>query len=38
MVAWLKTHFYGESLEEYFTGEIVQKDIDQGNIVSVGTR
>jgi pimeloyl-ACP methyl ester carboxylesterase len=38
MVAWLKTHFYGESLEEYFTGEIAQTDIDQGNIVAVGTR
>jgi len=38
MVAWLKTHFYGESLEAYFTGEIAQNDIDQGNIVAVGTR
>ena len=38
MVAWLKTHFYGESLEAYFTGEIAQNDIDRGNIVAVGTR
>jgi len=38
MVAWLKAHFYGESLEAYFTGEIAQNDIDQGNIVAVGTR
>ena len=38
MVAWLKTHFYGESLEAYFTGEIAQNDFDQGNIVAVGTR
>ena len=38
MVAWLKTHFYGESLEAYYSGQIVQNDIDQGNIVAVGIR
>jgi pimeloyl-ACP methyl ester carboxylesterase len=38
MVAWLKSHFHGASLDAYFTGEIVQEDIDAGYIVSVETR
>ena len=38
MVAWLKTHFHGESLEAYFTGHIVQGDLDAGHIVAVDTR
>jgi pimeloyl-ACP methyl ester carboxylesterase len=38
MVAWLKTYFHGQCLEDYFTGEVVQEDIDAGYIVAVDTR
>jgi len=38
MVAWLKAHFHGESMDQYFTGSIVQKDFTAGYIVAVYTR
>jgi pimeloyl-ACP methyl ester carboxylesterase len=38
MVAWLKAYFHGWSLEEYFTGKVVQKDIDAGYIAAVDER
>ena len=38
LVAWLKAQFQGESLEAYFTGDIVQGDSDAGSIVAVETR
>jgi pimeloyl-ACP methyl ester carboxylesterase len=38
MVAWLKAYFHGESLDQYFTGSIVQKDVTAGYIVAVDTR
>lgn len=38
MVAWLSTHFRGEAMDGYFTGEIVQRDIDAGSVVAVETR
>jgi len=38
MVAWIRTHFRGEAMDPYFTGEIVQRDLDVGNLIAVGTR
>jgi pimeloyl-ACP methyl ester carboxylesterase len=38
LVAWLKDHFYGGDFETYFTGEVAQRDLEQGNIVEIATR
>ncbi len=38
LVAWLKTHFHGEDCQAYFTGEVVQRDVDAGNIVGIADR
>ena len=38
MVAWVKEHFNGECMDAYFTGEVVQEDIDAGFIVAVDAR
>ena len=38
MVAWLKAHFHSESLDPYFTGAIIQKDVDAGTVDAVATR
>ena len=38
MVAWLKTHFGGEAMDDYLTGEITQADLDEGLIVAVESR
>jgi pimeloyl-ACP methyl ester carboxylesterase len=38
LVAWLKAYFHGECMEPYFTGEVIQKDIDAGYVVAVATR
>jgi len=38
LVAWLKTHFEGEDLEPYFSGAVIQKDIDAGHVKAVASR
>jgi len=38
LVAWLNTHFYGGDFQEYFTGEVAQRDLDAGNLVGIATR
>ncbi len=38
IAAWIKAHFHEEPMEYYFTGGIVQRDVDAGHMVAVGTR
>jgi pimeloyl-ACP methyl ester carboxylesterase len=38
LVAWLKACFHGESLDPYFSGAVIQKDIDAGYVVAVASR
>lgn len=38
MAAWLKAYFDGEDMEAYFTGDVVQGDVDVGIIKDIQTR
>jgi len=38
MTAWFMTHLQGESMQEYYDGDIIQADIDKGLIIGVDYR